>query len=480
MNEAQEQWQATLDDVDDKIHWRFSLDKNDCRTMYRPENGYWLTITRKEARMEIRKILKYARANTITEIFEYLLEDEERLIDADLFLRSREKIVGFLNGVFDLQTGQLRHYQSDDWVVDPLPYVLPRDFDAKAEAWFVEDILTSWVGPETANWFCNLLAYLLFVYPNKEQKWVNLFGMGANGKSVCLRILEMALGPEKVIGADLQFVNRFSTDTFKDRWLIIGRDSGNYVSDNATAMIKNYSGDDTVLVEKKGGDSVDTTVSGKMVVSTNSLIMSADHSHGWFRRILPVPFPNEFEEDPDFEKNVLKKLPQIVRVLCHRAYLYKKNKTKLGKSMPKPVRDLVQETRFLNDRAAGFWELWFHEYEERQEYDEHNRPTRTVITRHELPDRIRQVHGRKMSEVYDLFKDWHKDEFGDMEIKPSLKTFGGPYGAFLQSPAGKLFEYRKTKIGRMVELKPGKRDKYLKAPGPNQADIDDFEEDNPF
>ena len=477
-DDKQQKWQETIDSMSDQIHWRFAL-LGGKRHIYRPENGYFTEITEKECRIEVRDILKYARSGTITEIVLNLLESSDRLLDPRLFAETRKRGIGFENGFFDLRTGQLRTYQPHDYVLDPLPHVLPKEMDSGAERWFIDEILTSWVGKETADWFCNLLAYQLFIFPNVEQKWVNFFGMGANGKSVCLKILEQALGDPKVIGCDLAHINRFSKETFDGKWLIIGRDSGSLVSDNATSLIKNYSGDDKVVVEVKGGSSYDNQVSGKLIISTNNLIQSRDRSHGWYRRLLPIPFPNEFEENPDFEQSVLKRLPQIIRVLCHRAYLYRKNKTKLGACLPATCRDLVQETRFVNDRVAGFWEIYFHEYVDVIQKDEQGRDVVTGTERRLVSDRVRSLHALKMSEVYDRFCTWHKDEYGEMDIEPSLKQFGGPYGAFLQSPAGKFFEYRKTKMGRMVELRPSLRDTFLKMPELEQDDFFD-EEKNPF
>jgi phage/plasmid-associated DNA primase len=184
-------WEKILEDTSQKIKWKFTIKDKD-RRIFAPKDGYFEELSKEETKLEIRGIFKSARPATVASLVDALLEDPDRRLDENLFLKSRERVIGFLNGVFDLHHGKRRSYNPHDFILDPLPYHLPDEVDAKIEKWFVDDILTSWVGKDTADWFCNLLAYCLFIFPNGEQKWFNFFGMGANGKSVCLKVLEKA------------------------------------------------------------------------------------------------------------------------------------------------------------------------------------------------------------------------------------------------------------------------------------------------
>jgi phage/plasmid-associated DNA primase len=169
--------------------------------------------------------------------------------------------------------------------------------------------------------------------------------------------------------------------------------------------------------------------------------------------LFPIPFPNEFPRDETFQEGLFKRIPEIIRSLLHRAYLYKHNETTLVKSISPTVRELMKETRMLNDRVTAFWEEYFFTYEPSLDLE---------------PEAVMDwnamcfLHGKKMSDVYDVYEGWHAQEFGDMDVEPSLKTFGGQYGAFLgNTDAGKFFTYRKTKRGRVVELLPHYHD-YLR------------------
>jgi phage/plasmid-associated DNA primase len=307
-----------LKQVREEIHWKIAL-HDDSRIIYRQNpRGYFEELSFTTCKMEVRKIFKLATPATIANLVNAILEDEERLFDDALFLESRRRGIGFLNGVFDLQTGQLREYSTTDFVCVPLPHRIPYDVDPETER-FLLDTLGRWVvSGETADWMIDMLAYLLFIFPNEEQIWINFFGEGSNGKGVCLELMERILGDGKCVGCDLAHINRFSGDTFQGKWLVVGRDSSQYVSDTATSFIKTYSGDPKLLVEEKGGASYDIYNPGKLVVSTNNLIQSKDRTFSWYRRLVPIPFPNRFPRSDKFKQQFFQHLPKMIRVLLHR------------------------------------------------------------------------------------------------------------------------------------------------------------------
>ena len=431
-----------LDALNKKIHWK-TAKQGGALNVYRPVQGrFFELLTPSDCKMEVRRHMKKLPPGLIASLSTALQEDEARLFDLNLFVETRKKGIGFKNGFFDITTGKLREYHSNDFVLDPLPLDIPERRDPEVEEYF-EKVIKQWVGENVGGWFINLLAYLLFIFPNKEQIWVNFFGQGSNGKSVCLRILEEILGYEKIIGCDLSNLNRFSNATFEGKWLVVGRDSSELVSEGATSFIKNYSGDERSLVERKGGASYDVVTAGKLIVSTNKLIKSKDRTFSWFRRIIPVSFPNEFARDPDFEEDLIKKVPAICRFLLHRAYCYRSNKIPVAKYLPGEVQTLINETRWTNDRVSAFCELYF-----KRETEEHTFEADT--------QKIYDLHLKSMTQVYDLYCQWHCDQFGELAIEPSIHSFGGKYGAFMTSDIGKKFELKRLACGKVLELKEGR------------------------
>lgn len=443
-----------LDELKAVINWKIAIRDTDVTIYRQVDRKYFERIAKPLCKMEVRGHFQKVTSSLVSGMCDALIEDKERLFDDELFLESRKRIVGFRNKVFDLLTGCVRSYQPSDYVLDPIPYDIPENIDSNVQTW-IEGVFNQWVGSDVGGWFMDLLSYLLFIYPNTQDLWVNLFGVGSNGKSSCLRLIEGIVGDDKVNGCELKHIGRFSGDAFRNRWLIVGRDSGNVVSDQATSFIKAFTGERKLHIEKKGGAEYDAPNTGKLIVSTNYLIQSKDRSYGWYRRLVPIPFMTKFKIDPTFEDRLLKKIPDIARVLLHRAYLLKHNQTLLMKCAPKPVKNLRNETRMLNDRIAGFWLLYCHD--EIEEIREDENGYEITETRFELnPDNLLRLHNQKMSEVYEVYKAWHEEEFGETQVEPSLKTFGGPRGAFLQSEFGDYFDYKKAGDGRKVILRNDK------------------------
>ena len=430
------------------INWKVAYNGDERRIFAKHQTGFYEELTKDATRMKVRAKFKLATPSTVNALSMALCEDEERIIDLESFRKSRERIVGFQDACFDLTTGKFRKYTSTDFCLNPLPHRMNyADYSAEADSWF-QGVLASWVGQDCADWFANVLAYFLFVHPNEEQVWLNLFGMGSNGKSLCLKILERILGTEKVIGCDLANINRFSTASFIGKWLVIGRDSSTYVSDGATALIKAYTGEERGLIERKGGLSFDDSIDGKMIVSTNTLIHSKDRSFGWFRRILPVPFPYQFAKDRSFEKSLMVRLPEIIRALLHRAYCYTINTTSFKSNLPKVVSDLITETRYTNDRVSHYWESEFFDANEK-----------TGAKKENLA-KMREFDGWGMSSIYADYCEWHERHYGDGQPEPSLKTFGGQYGAFL-TLAKDYYKWNRSREGSTVELV----ERFRKQPG---------------
>lgn len=455
-----------LTQLKDNINWKIALNNN-AKMIYRQyRNTYFKEITEEQARMEVRQHFKYATPSTVTSLAKALCEDSDRLIDDTIFIESRRQAIGFLNGVFDLTTGEVRKYRPSDYILNPLPHELERQANPECEAWFL-DILTSWVGEKSAGWVMSLIAYLLFIYPNSEDIWVNFFGKGANGKSVLLELMEKILGADRCIGCDLKNINRFSGDAFRDKWLVIGRDSSYIVSEGATSFIKTYSGDAKFTVEIKGvRGTYDTLNQGKLIVSTNSLIQSKDRTFGWYRRLVPIHFSNKFKRNARFKDSLFKRTADIARVLLKYAHRYYHNETSLLESMPASALSLVRETRMMNDRVNAFWEEYFHDYPNGVE-DESTRVIKWST--------LQFCNKMTMTDLYNQYVFWHTQEFGESDIQPSLTIFGGQHGAFLSTDAGDYFEYKRTPTGRRVVIKSD----YAHLLTPAEQDFYDPEK-NPF
>ena len=56
-----------------------------------------------------------------------------------------------------------------------------------------------------------------------------------------------------------------------------------------------------------------------------------------------------------------------------------------------------------------------------------------------------------MSFIYADYCDWHEKIYGDGQPEPSMKAFGGQYGAFLTN-AKDFYTWKRSRDGSTVEL----------------------------
>lgn len=424
------------------LNWKIYL-VNGNRFIYRRhEVGYYETLVGPEnpkdtlrCKMEIRTYFRNVPPSVIDSLFNAVLQDEARLIDGAEFIRSRSKGIPFLNGVFDLERGYLRAYRDHDMFCDPVPHHF-NSVISRRQMRFFRRCLIAWVGRRNLPWMIDLIAYLLFIYPNSENLWVNLFGAGRNGKSSFIAMLEEILGKTKSVGINLADLNRHTSASFVGKSLVVGRDSDQYVSKRGVTLIKNYSGDKYVVVEPKGGFQYDSMVEGKLVVSTNYLIRCQDRTFGWYRRLLPIPFSNTFDLDPHFEKKLFAQLPGIITYLVYRAYKYYTGQTlHLTDRIPRDIEILRLDTQFANDRVAAFWEMKF--------FDDDGQP---------IIDEFLKLHGQNIAKAFEAFQEWHGGFFGnDEKVEPGRNSFCGAYGAFLEK-AKDYYTSERTRQGRVLFL----------------------------
>jgi putative DNA primase/helicase len=157
------------------------------------------------------------------------------------------------------------------------------DFDAFL-AWAVaeDDIPRVW----------EIIGYLMMA-GNPLQRAILLTGGGGNGKGVLLEVLAKLLGRDNCTSVPLHDFgeNRFATAELLGKIAnICGDIDATYIEN--TSRIKEITGEDTVMGERKGQDPFYFRPWCKMVFSANDIPASADSSRGWTRRFEVVHFPN--------------------------------------------------------------------------------------------------------------------------------------------------------------------------------------------
>ena len=122
------------------------------------------------------------------------------------------------------------------------------------------------------------------------QRMMFMIGGGSNGKSVVLHVLKRMLGRDNCSSASLTQLNgRFGlAATFGKLANICADTSTRYLKD--PAELKAFIAGDDMEFERKFCDTFSTEPTARIVFSMNRIPKTDDDSHGWWRRLLILPF----------------------------------------------------------------------------------------------------------------------------------------------------------------------------------------------
>lgn len=169
---------------------------------------------------------------------------------------------------------------------------LPIKYQRGATCKLFDEFLAWAVAPEDVPRVWEILGYLMMA-GNPLQRAILLVGGGGNGKGVLLEIVKKLLGEDNCTSVPLHDFadNRFVTAELFGRLANVCGDIDSTWIEN-TSRIKEITGEDTVMGERKGQDPFYFKPWCKMVFSANDIPGSADSSRGWTRRFEVVNFPN--------------------------------------------------------------------------------------------------------------------------------------------------------------------------------------------
>ncbi|PHM45108.1 DNA primase [Xenorhabdus mauleonii] len=233
-------------------------------------------------------------------------------------------LIGFRNGVFDLNIGQFRPHHKHDWLL------LANDveFNSPVSGETLQSHAPQfwrWLNRATAN--CEskaerVLAALFMVLANRYdwQLFLEVTGAGGSGKSIFAEICSMLAGKGNTVSASMA-----ALENPRDRALIVGYsliilpDQTRYVGDGSG--IKAITGGDEVAIDPKHKQPYSTRIPAVVLAVNNNAMSFSDRSGGVSRRRVIFNFSEvvpENERDPLLRDKIAAELPVIIRQLLHR------------------------------------------------------------------------------------------------------------------------------------------------------------------
>jgi P4 family phage/plasmid primase-like protien len=310
----------------------------------------------KEARFMLADVKRSSSRRALEDMIK-LARSEPGMSVALSELDNNPYLLGVQNGVVDLRTALL---------LSPDPKLLVTkycniDFDSEANCpqfcAFLEQVVPI---KEQCDFLVIVLGYFLTGL-SSEQLWFFFHGVGSNGKSVLITLLENLMGDyaTKIPTEMLMQHNRTSAGPAPDLLLLQGKrlvfcnetKEGQRLDD---ARLKDLTGGDTIIGRPLYSNKhISFSPTHKLVVVGNYHPTVSDDSHGFWRRVVLYPFSVTIPQGQQ-DKGLLEKLilegPGILNYLLKALKIYFAN----GLEIPNTLTKATQEYRTEQDVVQQF------------------------------------------------------------------------------------------------------------------------------
>jgi P4 family phage/plasmid primase-like protien len=265
-------------------------------------------------------------------------------------------LVNFSNGTYDTVRDEFREHRREDYNTIVLPY--PHDKDATAPLW-LKTIGEIWPEQEKQQFVQRWIGYCL-CKSVKEQKFVYMWGVGANGKTVVLKIFLRLLGdyagqcPSDIFAISPNDDRARKILPLKDKRLVITTETqGGQCLDEA--MIKSVVSPDTQTSRRLYSEVETWEPTAKVIIAGNHKMRTRGGDCATDRRIIFLGCEQKFEGskcDPDLIDKLSLELPGIANWAIEGHRQWKAH----GLGMPSQIQDDTRDFCEANDTLAPFFD----------------------------------------------------------------------------------------------------------------------------
>lgn len=287
------------------------------------KNGSLIVLNQKEGIYEelteelIGTILRYLMNSTLPDswkksyerdILDGLLREVPRL-DGEII---DDSLIALNNGVFNLKTMELIPYNKSHIFTSKSPVnfirgaICPKFIQAMREIVCGDEDLLMCIQ--------EVFGYTL-INNTKGERAFYFIGVGSNGKSFTAEALTKMVGVENVSNIQLsKFSERFGIEGIVGKKLNIANENETGSILNTENMKAIISGD-TINISRKFKQAINYKPTVKLIFLLNTLPDTVDNTHGYYRKILIVPFNKVFkpeEMDKSLKEKVTEELSGIL------------------------------------------------------------------------------------------------------------------------------------------------------------------------
>jgi P4 family phage/plasmid primase-like protien len=362
---------------------------------------------------EIMNIIKQLKTVSFKE--NLMKESKDNFRDEDFHkkLNSNQHLLGFNNGIYDLNTCEFRDGRPDDYV-QLTTDINKIEFEEVHENY--EDLQyffdTIFVDPDIRDYFLTYIASCLHGH-NAEEKFRIWTGSGSNGKSKIIELILNSFGEYAIKFPSTLLTGKRAASNACTPEVVIGKgkrfgyfeepDGIDNVKINA-GLLKEYTGGDKVTGRALHKEPIAFKPQWKLALLCNDIPEIPPHDTGTWRRMEIVEFKSKFTRNPreplefkidDQLSGKLKEWNEIFMAMLIDKYYFKYKKE--GLKVPREVVKFTEEVQSNCDLYTEF-----------------------VIDNLEQTNEVQDF--LDMNELYDEFKIWYEDTFSNHKF-PSKKDF---------------------------------------------------------
>lgn len=281
----------------------------------------------------------------------YLSAATDIVVTSDLPHLSGEPNGDFLNlrsGMLEWRTGVLVPHDPSHLSTIQLPV----EYDPEAGCSHFDRFLADALPADSIKLAWEMIGYAL-MEGNPLQCAFLFVGEGGNGKGTLLRVLSAVMGKWNISNVSLRSISegKFEVAGMQGKLANIAGDiDSQYLRD--TSMFKSITGGDAINAQHKHGRPFDFTAWALPIFSANEMWRSADTTEGYFRRWVPLSFPNRMSGKFD-ERKLYAEAPGIVnKAIIALRRLMARGEWELGLSSSLLLAEFKQEADIVRTWLA--------------------------------------------------------------------------------------------------------------------------------
>ena len=404
-------------------HMQLCMNTDGQYFQYKKARGVWERIVE----TEIAKVARNLLHDVVPDIWrrcwekEYMaaLKLEMKIfhsIDRDYHLLNLE------NGMFDLKKMQMQPHDAKWHSTIRIPVQHDPDAQCPRFMQFLREVMLD--DEECIRVIQEIMGYCL-TSEMQMQKAFFFYGAGSNGKSVLAAVIERLCGMENVSHTPLSILNKkFGMQELPGKILNISPENDSYGKDIDTQMLKSITGGDIVAVEQKYKTASSVQMRCKLLFLLNRLPSTKDTSHGFYRRLVLIPFERIFkseEQDRGLLEKLYAELPGILNFAMEGLQRLRQQQYRL--SSAKRIDDALEQYQQAQHPVLQF-------FEELVSIDENAKVKRPLF--------------------YDVYKIWARQNERDDCNRVGRQEFWGMMRSIMDL---KQIEYDEVKVGGTIYMK---------------------------